>query len=191
MRSDSHKSSDFLFYILLLVFVIINVFFKFALVSGLSMYPTLRDNDYLLVSCLKKPKSGDIVTILRDGSDKRLVKRVIGVSGDTVSFKDGNVYVNDSLLKEDYINKDEVPVYDNLSFTVSDDSYFVMGDNRNHSWDGRAFGEVKLSEVTGVVIFNLSHIGLSKLCIGVLVYILLFFISINYMCQVYKLNNLD
>lgn len=191
MRSDSHKSSDFLFYILLLVFIIISVFFKFALVSGLSMYPTLRDNDYLLVSCLKKPKSGDIVTILRDGSDKRLVKRVIGVSGDTVSFKDGNVYVNDSLLKEDYINKDEAPVYDNLSFTVSDDSYFVMGDNRNHSWDGRAFGDVKLSEVTGVVIFNLSHIGLSKLCIDVLVYILLFFISINYMCQVYKLNNLD
>lgn len=191
MRSDSHKSSDFLFYILLLVFIIISVFFKFALVSGLSMYPTLRDNDYLLISCLKKPKSGDIVTILRDGSDKRLVKRVIGVSGDTVSFKDGNVYVNDSLLKEDYINKDEVPVYDNLSFTVSDDSYFVMGDNRNHSWDGRAFGEVKLSEVTGVVIFNLSHIGLSKLCIDVLVYILLFFISINYMCQLYKLNNLD
>lgn len=191
MRSDSHKSSDFLFYILLLVFIIISVFFKFALVSGLSMYPTLRDNDYLLISCLKKPKSGDIVTILRDGSDKRLVKRVIGVSGDTVSLKDGNVYVNDSLLKEDYINKDEVPVYDNLSFTVSDDSYFVMGDNRNHSLDGRAFGEVKLSEVTGVVIFNLSHIGLSKLCIDVLVYILLFFISINYMCQVYKLNNLD
>ena len=191
MRSDSHKSYDFLFYILLLVFIIISVFFKFALVSGLSMYPTLRDNDYLLISCLKKPKSGDIVTILRDGSDKRLVKRVIGVSGDTVSFKDGNVYVNDSLLKEDYINKDEAPVYDNLSFTVSDDSYFVMGDNRNHSWDGRAFGEVKLSEVTGVVIFNLSHIGLSKLCIDVLVYILLFFISINYMCQLYKLNNLD
>lgn len=131
-------------------------------VSGISMYPTLVGakesaeamGDYLVLRSnflSSTYEQGDIVVAcvpsFEDG--KPIVKRVIGVGGQTVSFRTGedgylHVWVDGVLQPEEHINEPMVPCYsgtDGSSFTVPEGCYFLMGDNRNHSTDSR-FSEV-------------------------------------------------
>lgn len=86
------------------------------------------------------------------------IKRVIGVAGDVIEFKDGKVYRNGEELDESaYVNQDEVPNYsawDGKSFTVKEGYVFVMGDNRNHSSDSRYFGAIPLDCILGKVMIK-------------------------------------
>lgn len=136
------------------------------------MYPTLSNKDYLFVSKTATINRGDIVIVKKDNSERYLVKRVIGVSNDSVKFSSEGVSVNDTLLNEDYINTAEEVTYANYSEVVGADSYYVLGDNRNHSSDSRIFGDVKSSEIIGVVKFNLSSLGVSQTHIRVVFVIL-------------------
>lgn len=74
-------------------------------------------------------------------TEKEMVKRIIGLPGETISIKDKKVYINDKILEEPYTQykrKDEILVGDNISsMTIPEDSYFVMGDNRDESGDSR------------------------------------------------------
>ena len=117
-------------------------------VRGSSMYPTLigTDNDQIedriyLNTQTQKFKRGDIIVFVAHPDidpDTCYVKRIIGVPGDKIEFKSGKVYRNDEELVEDYVNSNETPSYmEDFSITVPDNSYFVMGDNRNHSSDSR------------------------------------------------------
>ena len=122
-------------------------------IDGVSMYPTLYGatydedgnkviGDYVYLNKAKKSYSyGDVIVFvadtLSDGTQVKYVKRVIGTPGDVVELKGDKVYVNDKELKEDYINQEETPHYDDLKITVPEGSYFVLGDNRNHSTDSR------------------------------------------------------
>ena len=131
-------------------------------VDGHSMVPTLQDGDRLLVlnSMLDDDyRSGDIVVLRKDTFLKDpIVKRVIATEGQTVDidFSTGSVYVDDALLKENYINEltfleegTEFPL------TVPENSIFVMGDNRNHSSDSRdsRLGTVDNRYVIGKAVF--------------------------------------
>ena len=131
-------------------------------VDGHSMVPTLQDGDRLLVlnSMLDDDyRSGDIVVLRKDTFLKDpIVKRVIATEGQTVDidFSTGSVYVDDALLKENYINEltfleegTEFPL------TVPETSIFVMGDNRNHSSDSRdsRLGTVDNRYVIGKAVF--------------------------------------
>ena len=131
-------------------------------VDGHSMVPTLQDGDRLLVlnSMLDDDyRSGDIVVLRKDTFLKDpIVKRVIATEGQTVDidFSTGSVYVDDALLKENYINEltfleegTEFPL------TVPENSIFVMGDNRNHSDDSRnsRLGTVDTRYVIGKAVF--------------------------------------
>ena len=131
-------------------------------VDGHSMVPTLQDGDRLLVlnSLLDNEyEYGDIVVLRKESflADP-IVKRVIATGGQTVDidFSTGSVYVDDVLLKEDYINEltfleegTEFPL------TVPENSIFVMGDNRNHSSDSRdsRLGTVDTRYVIGRAVF--------------------------------------
>ena len=176
---STHK--EFIFYIILmLILFLFPCLGFFANVVGHSMEQTLHDGDYLYVCKFSTINKGDVVIVDKDESDNFLVKRVIGVSGDKIEFKGNNLYVNGELLVEDYVNNAEKPVYFDYEEIVADDSYFVLGDNRNHSGDSRSFGDVKEQEIKGVVKANLSKVGITRRRLVILIALLLMIVNIRY-----------
>jgi signal peptidase I len=126
-------------------------------VSSGSMLPTLEVNDRLMVDKLSyhwsNPERGDIVVFSPTEELKRrnlkdtFIKRVIGLPGEKVEIKEGRVYVSDRLLQEKYI--DEKLVYQWGPVTVRSNSYLVMGDNRDNSYDSRYWGFVPRNNILG------------------------------------------
>lgn len=127
-----------------------------------SMTPALMPGDYFFVNkfvyCFKKPARDDIVAFKSPGEQPRyLVKRVIALGGEEVEIRDKVVYVNGKPLNDSYghsgsteIIPREEGVRDNCGpFTVPEGSYFLMGDNRDDSYDSRHFGCVKRSSIIG------------------------------------------
>jgi signal peptidase I len=108
------------------------------------MSPTIKTHDLTLENRLayqkKEPQRGDIISfsaIDENGEESLHGKRVIGVPGDVVSFHDGYVYINDEKLDEsDYLDED-VETNCIETFTVPDQCVFVLGDNREDSYDSR------------------------------------------------------
>ncbi len=135
-----------------------------------SMMPTLQINDRLIVDKIgyrfQEPKRGDIVvfapTKVLEQKNFRdaFIKRIIGLPGDIVAVRQGRVYVNERRLKEDYIA--EAPDYEWGPVRVSEDSYLVLGDNRNNSYDSHCWGFVPRDRIIGRAIVRfwpLDRIG--------------------------------
>lgn len=131
-------------------------------IPSASMEPTLHgcpgcQPDRVLVEKItyrfRDPKRGEIVVFDRPAgvpaSDARLIKRVIGLPGETVSGHDGSVWIGDRRLEEPYVNPacGGTAAFDPV--VVPSDSYFLMGDNRCDSLDSRYFGPVAKSHLTG------------------------------------------
>lgn len=139
--------------IAVMVGMAVSKYFLFrATVSGSSMEPTYYDGDicFALVQC--SIERGDVVIIDTNDVEKHLIKRVIGLPGDTVRVEDSKVYINDEVYEEDYIVYDEYPsINASEDITLGNDEYFVLGDNRPISRDSRYFGAVKRNEIRGVV----------------------------------------
>ncbi|HWK81681.1 MAG TPA: signal peptidase I [Thermomicrobiales bacterium] len=106
---------------------------------------------------LGEPKRGDIVVLNPPvSSDSPYVKRVVALPGETIGFHDGIVFVDGKPLAESYI-EGAITFCHNAqwcSLTVPADSVYVLGDNREHSSDSRAFGPVKISRIVGKVFFT-------------------------------------
>ncbi|MEZ5339511.1 MAG: signal peptidase I [bacterium] len=131
---------------------------SFYIPSG-SMENTLKQGDLLIADKLsfkllgQDPQRGDIM-IFRYPKDpkKDYIKRVIGLPGDMVKIHHGRVYVNgEALIEDDYIK--EQPLLDYSEVEVPEGSYFVMGDNRNHSSDSRVWGFVPRDNIEGRALF--------------------------------------
>jgi len=123
-------------------------------VDGFSMIPTLQDGEYVLVSRLSyktgEPQRGDIIVFSFPADQRQdLIKRVIGLPGETISIKDRVVSVNGKPLTEAYI-ADE-PVYAG-EWTVPEGNLFVLGDNRNDSKDSHQWNFLPLENVIGKAI---------------------------------------
>lgn len=138
-----------------------------ATVVGESMENTYQDgNTVILDKQLYKVfgiDRGDIaITTELEGMGRHLVKRVIGIPGDNVKIENNKVYINNKELKEEYIKEDMVT--NDLEVDLSEDEYFLMGDNRNDSIDSRAIGVIRKSEIYGVSLFKINtHLDTSKL----------------------------
>lgn len=117
-------------------------------VDGYSMVPTLKNGEYVLVNRLAyrfgQPQRGDIIVFRR--MDEDLIKRVIGLPGDTVRIVDGVVQVNGRTLQEPYI---AAPPHYNGEWLVPEGELFVLGDNRNDSSDSHVWGTLPLQSVIG------------------------------------------
>ena len=125
-------------------------------IKGQSMHPNFPDGEYLLTEKVsyyrKDPQRGDVVVFKPPISEDEFIKRVIGLPGETISVSGGKVYVNNQELKEDYIDVYTAPgafLADGQTYTVPNGYYFVMGDNRPHSSDSRAWGPITKKVITG------------------------------------------
>lgn len=120
-------------------------------VDGFSMIPTLQNGEYILVNRLAyktgQPERGDIIVFsLPADNGQDLIKRVIGLPGETVHISDGSVTINGVKLQETYIAQD--PLYFG-DWTVPEGYLFVLGDNRNDSRDSHQWGLLPLENVIG------------------------------------------
>jgi len=148
-------------------------------VFGPSMEPNLHEKDAVFVEMISKyfiaPERGNIMTVNATGipgysKPEKIIKRVIGLPGETVTIKDGCVYINGVLLDEPYL-ADNVPTYINDSgvangydnITLGENEYYFMGDNRGASLDSRVLGPIPISRIKAHVIakiYPFDDIGL-------------------------------
>lgn len=168
MKSDGESNwlKDWgapLLFAIILAFVVKIFVMAPYIVEGASMDPTLHDGDRLLVNKFisyvqENPERGDIIIIKDEDAKKHYVKRVIGLPGDIVEMKQDKLYVNETELKEPYLdaNRDDAKTMgmrlteDFGPVEVPEGQLFVMGDNRLRSMDSRnGLGKIELEEVVG------------------------------------------
>ena len=165
-RRSLYDTAEILVTSLLLVGILFACLFRTAGVDGESMKNTLQDGDYLvLYRLLYQPQRGDIVVINRYHAqngrvEEPLIKRVIGVAGDTVEVTEDAVYLNGEMLEEsydlyyDHADRQNRPTCEKL--TVPEGKLFVMGDHRDNSKDSRSIGCVDVEDVMGKAVWRIS-----------------------------------
>ncbi len=137
----------------IVIALLINLFLAQATkVYGQSMEPNLHTNERLIVEKVSykfhSPQRDDIVVIkVQSASKELLIKRIIGLPGETVEVKNGTVFINGQPLDEPYLARQTLGRYGPLQ--VPADYVFVMGDNRNASNDSRSFGPVAFDQIVG------------------------------------------
>lgn len=147
------------------IFLVIYIFLLRPFqVSGESMYPTFKNQQYILTNLIalrfEALHRGDVIVFhAPPDKEKDFIKRVIGLPGNTVMLKDGFVYINGKKLDESAYLHSDVRTYggnflkEGEPFTVPDDSYIVMGDNRPFSSDSREWGILSRKAVIGKSFF--------------------------------------
>ncbi len=138
----------------LLSFLVRQYVFQPSQVKMSSMFPTLKENEIILVNkltyILNQPLRGDIVVFQPPNAQEHYVKRIIGLPGEEIEIRDGAVYVDQNRIEEPYISVETDGVYSPIQ--LSDNEFFVMGDNRGNSMDSRAFGPIASQTIVGKAI---------------------------------------
>ena len=156
------KYKEVLSYVVIIVVVIlIRTFIATpVIVSGDSMIPNLKDNQILILSKLtKKYERFDIVVVRHKVIDQNenLVKRIIGLPGEDVEYKDNKLYINDKIVDEKFIDCETADF--NLAslgyLEIPEGYYFIMGDNRGDSLDSPELGLIPIEEIEGKIVFSL------------------------------------
>ncbi len=164
-KNFKYYFNEYISYIIVIILVLL--FKKFVVspikVNGSSMFKTLHDGDIMILNIIGYRFSDverfDIVVV--DEGDEYLIKRVIGLPGETIEYKDNQLYVNGKKVKENYGSEKT----DDFKVKVSKDSYFVLGDNRTNSLDSRYFGAFKRKKILGktkLTIFPFNRFGNKK-----------------------------
>ncbi len=159
---------EILSYALIIVAVIL---FKIYIMSpvrvdGDSMNPTLKNGDIMLLNEIGYRLYGverfDIVVANVDG--EKLIKRVIGLPGEKVEYRNGDLYINDEIVVENFKHEetDDFSIYDIGHDTIPENCYFLVGDNRGNSKDSRTIGVVHKGKIMGktrLIIFPFDRVS--------------------------------
>ncbi|HIE38869.1 MAG TPA: signal peptidase I [Anaerolineales bacterium] len=149
-----------------LIALLINLFLAQAtVVQGQSMEPSLHNDERVIVEkvtyrLIRGPRRGDVVIIEVAGQPEPLIKRVVGLPGETVAVQGGQVFINGQPLEEEWAVQEGGPDYPPTR--VPPLHIFVLGDNRGHSNDSRSFGPVLVDQVLGrawLVYWPLEEVG--------------------------------
>jgi signal peptidase I len=133
-------------------YALINLTTVRVVVEGPSMRPTLMSGEWIIVNRLAyrldRPRRGDVIVFLppTNAQTDDLIKRVIGLPGETVEIRAGAVRIDGVELEEAYIRGTTFP---DGEWSLGEDQLFVMGDNRELSLDSRSFGSIPLGDVVG------------------------------------------
>jgi signal peptidase I len=160
--------------ILALIIVLPIRFFIFQpfVVKGASMEPNFDQGDYLIIDEIsyrfREPKRGEVIVFRFPlNPSQRFIKRIVGLPGETVEIKEGKVIIK-SGDKVQTLNEKYLPSINfngrEYNFTLKENEYFVLGDNRNFSYDSRYFGPLNKKFIIGRVILRLWPIkNISKI----------------------------
>lgn len=162
--SELISTVKYIISVLIVFFIINHFFFTPVMVDGDSMEPTLIDGDYLLLNKFSNIEQFDIVVFPPpDQEDTQYVKRVIGLPGDSIEYRDDVLYVNGNQTEQQFLDDGQAineSVYTSGDFTlltllgvetVPEGQYFVLGDNRLNSRDSRSFGFIDQESILGKV----------------------------------------
>ena len=151
---------------LVIVFILLRFIVMSVEVEGSSMEPTLH-TDERGVSFIISKNTGidrfDICVIDPAKTTNLLVKRVIGLPGETVKYEDSKLYIDGEYVEEAFLAEDVIT--GDLEISLGDDEYFCLGDNRKVSRDSRYYGPFKKSEIKATNIFvyyPLKDLGIKK-----------------------------
>ena len=124
------------------------------------MNPTLNDKDIMILDEISYRFSDivrfDIVVVKEE--NEYLIKRIIGLPGEKIEYKDNKLYIDGKYVKEDFKHMETM----DFSTTLGEDEYFIMGDNRTNSTDSRIFGPISRDEIIGktsLTILPISRFG--------------------------------
>ena len=135
-------------------------------VNGESMYPTLEEGDIMILNktayYFNKPERFDIVVV--NMPDEYLIKRVIGLPGEHIEYKDNTLYVDGKKVKENFKHgvTDDFNIEELGSDTIPLNTYLVLGDNRENSLDSRELGFIREDQLLGrtsLIILPFNRIG--------------------------------
>ena len=140
---------------IIVLIVVCFVTFKFILlpirVEGISMLPTYRDRQVNCVNRLSywhhEPRRGDVVSVRLAGTRAMLMKRIIGLPGESVSFHGGHAYVNGRLLDEPYVKYSSD--WETGPILCGPDQYYVVGDNRSMPFELHTQGRATRDRIVG------------------------------------------
>jgi signal peptidase I len=141
--------------LVLFFFALYNFGFRLIRVQGISMLPTYRESAINCINLLayrfRSPQRGDVVAIrLRAGEHVLLMKRVVGLPGESVGFHDGHVVVNGQVLEEPYLKQESD--WERPAVKLQGDEYYVVGDNRSMPQSEHEFGRVSRGQILGKVL---------------------------------------
>lgn len=149
--------------VVIIVVVLIRTFIITPVrVNGNSMAPTLKGNEIMLLNKLGDIDRYDIVVLKVESENEELIKRVIGLPGETIEIKDSKIYINDEIIEDTH---GYGSTYSIDKVELGSDEYFVLGDNRAISLDSRVFGKIKKNEIKGTtnfIMYPFNKIGKVK-----------------------------
>jgi len=138
--------------IIMVVLLVKRYIFTPVIVNGPSMMNTLHDKDVMILDKIGMKLNGidrfDIVVIQTQNS--KIIKRVIGMPGETIEYEDNKLYINDKEIKDSYGTG---VTYDFEKVKIPEDMYYVLGDNRNDSVDSRMIGLISKKDILGHATF--------------------------------------